>query len=60
MTATAETKLQLPPIALSDLPESTKDYILAASSAGKNPVDVILEILDRAATTAGFPAKQPG
>lgn len=48
--------LLLPPIALSDLPESTKDFILAASNTGKTPAEVIREILDDAADHAGFPA----
>lgn len=59
MTATAETKLSLPPIALSDLPEATKDFLLASANAGegKTPIQVIKEILDQAATRAGFPVK---
>lgn len=61
MTATAETKLTLPPIALSDLPESTKDFILASANVGvgKTPIEVIKAILDQAATRAGFPVKAP-
>jgi uracil phosphoribosyltransferase len=49
----AET-LKLPDIALSDLPESTKDFIIAYSATGKTVTEVIREVLDHAAEQAGF------
>jgi hypothetical protein len=54
MSASDHSKLTLPPIALSDLPESTKDFILAASNPGRSATDVIISVLDAAAMEAGF------
>jgi len=52
--------LKLPDIALSDLPESTKDFLISYSATGKTIPDVIREILDNAAANAGFsPAANP-
>jgi len=52
--------LTLPPIALSELKESTKDFILAASfqDGGKTTKDVVEQVLDEAATRSGFSPKQ--
>jgi hypothetical protein len=47
-------KLKLPEIALSDLPESTKDFLIAYAASGKTITEAIREILDRAAINAGF------
>lgn len=49
--------LKLPDIALSDLSESTKDFILAYSATGKSVTDAIREILTGAAISAGFKPK---
>lgn len=48
--------LYLPPIELESLPEATKDYILSkAAATNQSPLDVIRDILRRAASRAGFP-----
>ena len=44
----------LPEIALSELPEATKDFLIAHSSAGKSVPEVMIDILDAAAARAGF------
>jgi hypothetical protein len=44
----------LPDIALSDLPETTKDYLIALSAQGKTVAEVIVDTLDQAATRHGF------
>lgn len=60
MSASDHPKLTLPPIALCDLSESTKDFILAASNPGRTATDVIVSVLDNAAIEAGFsPFPQP-
>ena len=41
-------------IPLSEMSETTKDFLLAASAAGKSVTEVIAEQLDRAASAAGF------
>ena len=46
--------MALPDIALSEIPESTKDFILASAFAGKAPADLIRQQLDKAASAAGF------
>jgi hypothetical protein len=48
-------ELKLPDIALSDLPESTKDFLISYSAKGKTVTESIREILNNAAKTAGFP-----
>ena len=50
-------ELKLPDIALSDLPESTKDFIIAYSATGKSVTESISEILTAAATAGGFAPK---
>ena len=63
MSESDHPKLTLPPIALSDLSEATKDFILAASNPGRSATDVIVSVLDAAAIEAGFmpfPAKEEG
>lgn len=47
-------ELKLPDIALSDLPESTKDFIIAYSATGKSVTESIREILTTAAIAGGF------
>lgn len=59
MATPSDSALQLPPIALNELPQATKDFLLAASVAGKSPVDVIREVLTTAAEKAGFPVMEP-
>ena len=46
--------LALPPIALSELKEPTKDFLLANANHGKPPVETMKELLDRGAIRAGF------
>jgi len=41
--------LALPPIALSELKEPTKDYLRATAEAGQAPEEVMKELLDRGA-----------
>lgn len=41
-------------IPLSDLPEATKDFLLASAASGRSVREVIAEHLDRAAVAAGF------
>jgi len=51
----------IPPIQLQDLPERTKDYVLARCGQGENLREVLREILNDAAREAGFdPAKERG
>lgn len=59
MATPTESTLQLPPIALNELPQATKDFLLAASVTGKSPVDVIREVLTHAAEKAGFQVQEP-
>jgi hypothetical protein len=47
-------ELKLPDIALSDLPESTKDFLIAYSATGKTVPEAIKETLNQAASAAGF------
>ena len=47
-------ELKLPDIALSDLPESTKDFLIAYSATGKTVPEAIKETLNHAAQAAGF------
>jgi hypothetical protein len=58
MATPLDSTLQLPPIALADLPPATKDFLLAASVTGKSPVDVIREVLTHAAEKAGFQVQE--
>jgi hypothetical protein len=44
----------LPEIALSELPEGTKDFLIAHSATGKSVQQVIVETLDAAAERSGF------
>jgi hypothetical protein len=46
--------LALPPIALSELKEPTKDFLLANANHGKTPAQTMKELLDRGASRAGF------
>ncbi len=50
----------LPPIALSELKESTKDFLLAVSllDGGRTTKEVIEHVLDDAAARSGFSPKQ--
>lgn len=41
-------------IPLSELQETTKDFLLASAASGRSVSDVIAEHLDRAAMAAGF------
>lgn len=57
MQAQPAAELKLPDIALSDLPESTKDFIIAYSATGKSVTESIREILTEAAISGGFSPK---
>jgi hypothetical protein len=46
--------VSFPPIALCELPEATKDFILASCLDGTPPQEVIKNVLRAAATDAGF------
>lgn len=49
-------KLTLPPIRLADLPEQTKDFILALCNQEHcTPEEALRKTLDLAAARAGFP-----
>lgn len=50
--------LKLPDIRLSELPESTKDFLLASSATGKPVTEAIKDTLNKAAAAAGFPIKK--
>ena len=52
-------RLSLPPIALDELPEGTKDFLLAkANRDGVPPMQALKDTLDRAASKAGFRVKR--
>lgn len=51
-------RLALPPIALSELKEPTKDFLLAKANAGATPLETMKELLDRGAERAGFRARR--
>lgn len=51
---TAEPEVRLPDIPLSELPESTKDFLLAHSLAGKPVAEVLRDVLNASAEAAGF------
>jgi hypothetical protein len=44
----------LPEIPLAELSATTKDFLLAHSAGGKSVPEVIIGVLDRAASAAGF------
>ena len=50
----AELVLALPPIALSELREPTKDYLLAKANTGTTPLETLKELIDRGAEREGF------
>lgn len=54
MTKLNEPEAKLPEIALSDMPEKTKDFLIAHSAAGKSVVEVIRDVLNQAASSAVF------
>ena len=47
-------ELKLPDIPLSELPESTKDFLIAVSATGKPVNEAIKDTLNKAAAAAGF------
>lgn len=52
--------LTLPPISLSELPERTKDYLLALCNQDNiAPAEAMKKTLDLAAARAGFSPKTP-
>lgn len=53
-TRLAPPDVRLPDIALRDLPERTKDFLLAHSAAGKPVSTVVVDVLNQAAADAGF------
>lgn len=50
--------VRLPDLPLSELPEKTKDFIIAASAAGKSVTEVMRDALNKAAADAGFTPKK--
>lgn len=54
MTKLHEPEAKLPEVALSDLPEITKDFLIAHSAAGKSVGEVIRDVLNKAAAAATF------
>lgn len=46
--------ITLPEIPLSELPESTKDFLIALSAQGKSVADIVVDTLDAAASDHGF------
>lgn len=54
MTKLPDTESKLPAIALSDMPERTKDFLIAHSAAGKSVVEVIRDVLNKAAAAATY------
>ncbi len=51
--------MELPPIKLEELPDATRDWLLArAATEKKSPQEVIREVLESTATDQGFPPKQ--
>jgi hypothetical protein len=49
MTATQPAPPTLPEVSLRDLPETTKDFLLAHAATGKPLTEIIREILNAAA-----------
>jgi hypothetical protein len=45
--------LALPPIALSELKQPTKAYLLARAGTGRAPLETVKELLDRGARRVG-------
>lgn len=54
MNATRDERRPVLDLPLSEIPERTKDFLLAVSATGKSPVEAIQEVLDEAAAKAGF------
>lgn len=54
MTKLPEPESKLPEIKLSEMPEITKDFLIAHSAAGKSVVDVVRDVLNAAAAKATF------
>ena len=52
--ATPPPQVRLPDIPLDALPERTKDFLLAASAAGKAVPAIVVDVLNHAAAAAGF------
>lgn len=50
--------ITLPEIPLSDLPEATKDFLIALSAQGKSVADIVVDTLDAAASDHGFQPHQ--
>lgn len=47
-------ELKLPEIAMSELPEGTKDFLICSSASDKPVKEVIQDVLNKAASAAGF------
>ena len=54
--APAPVPASLPEISLSELAETTKDFLLAHAATGKSVPEVIMAVLDAAAAQAGYAA----
>jgi len=53
--------MTLPALALDDIPESTKDFLLSICGRdGVSPALAVKGVLDRAAERAGFRLRRPG
>lgn len=48
------TAITLPDIPLNELPEATKDFLIAQSTRGKSVAAVVIDTLDAAAVRNGF------
>lgn len=49
-----EPEMKLPDVPLSELPESTKDFLIAHSLTGKTVTEVIRDLLNESAARSGF------
>lgn len=56
MTATQSAAPTLPEVSLKDLPEHTKDFLLAHAATGKPITEIIRDILNSAATNTYPPS----
>ena len=60
MSAHVEPQMKLPDVALCDLTEGTKDFLIAHSATGKAIPEVIRDVLARASVAAGFTPSEGG
>ena len=55
-----EAEATLPELALREMPERTKDFLIAQSTAGKSVVEVVRDVLNKAANAAVFAQPEGG